>query len=322
MRRVAVRVAQRVAWLAASLLVASLLIFWVANALPGDIAQIVLGTNAAPGEVEALREQWGLNRPFFVRYLEWLAGVVTGDFGTSMITRQAVAPLIADKIGLSFWLIGFGMTLALLIALPVGTYAAVRRNRLDGVIVSAVSQVGLAVPAFWAGIMLVLLFAVRLRWLPAGGYEPLSAVGVGAWARSLVLPVLSLALVQASVMSRYVRSAVIDVIHEDYFRTARSLGWSYLGALWRHGLRNIAISLLTVIGLQLATLLVGAIIIEQVFALPGLGRQLLIAVSQRDLVVVQGIVLVLVWAVLVINFLVDLAYQLVDPRLRRVKEAS
>uniref|UniRef100_UPI003873AC61 ABC transporter permease n=1 Tax=Tessaracoccus caeni TaxID=3031239 RepID=UPI003873AC61 len=318
----AVRVAIRVAWLAASLLVASLLIFWVTNALPGDIAQLLLGTNATPGEVEALRETLGLNRPFFVRYREWLGGVLVGDFGTSMITHQAVGPVIASTIGVSFWLITFGMAVALLVALPVGTYAAVRRNRLDGVIVSAISQIGLAVPAFWAGILLVLLFAVRLRWLPAGGYEPASVVGIVAWARSLVLPVLSLALVQASVMSRYVRSAVIDVIHEDYFRTARSLGWSYLGALRRHGLRNIAISLLTVIGLQLATLLVGAILIEQVFTLPGLGRQLLIAVSGRDLVVVQGIVLVLVWAVLVINFLVDLAYQVIDPRLRRAREAS
>lgn len=316
------RVAVRAAWLVASLFVASLLIFWVTNALPGDIAQIILGTNASPGEAEALRERLGLNRPFFVRYGEWLGGVVVGDFGTSMITRQPVGPLIADKIGLSFWLVGFGMLVALIVALPVGAYAAVRRNRIDGVVLSAASQVGLAIPAFWAGILLVLLFAVRLRWLPAGNYEPLSVVGVSQWARSLVLPVLSLALVQASVLSRYVRSAVIDVIHEDYFRTARSLGWPYLGALWRHGLRNIAISLLTVIGLQLATLLVGAIIIEQVFALPGLGSQLLIAVSQRDLVVVQGIVLVLVWAVLTINFLVDLAYQLVDPRLRRAREAS
>lgn len=320
MRRVAVRVAVRASWLVGSLLVASLLIFWATNALPGDIAQIRLGTNAAPGEVDALREELGLNRPFFVRYGEWLGGVVVGDFGTSMILHQPVAPLIAEKIGLSFWLIGFGMAVALLIALPLGTYAAVRRNRPDGVLASAVSQIGLAIPSFWLGILLVLVFAVRLRWFPAGGYEPASVVGVEAWARSLALPVLSLALVQASVMSRYVRAAVIEVIHEDYFRTARSLGWSYLGSLWRHGLRNIAISLFTVIGLQLATLLVGAILIEQVFALPGLGYQLLLAVSRRDLVVVQGIVLVLVWAVLTINFLVDLAYQLIDPRLRRAGE--
>jgi len=322
MRRVAVRVAVRAAWLVGSLLVASLLIFWATNALPGDIAQILLGTNATAGEAAALREQLGLNRPFLIRYGEWLGGVVVGDFGASMITGQAVGPLIATKLGLSFWLVGLGMLLALLIALPLGTYAAVRRNRWDGVVASALSQVGLAIPAFWLGILLVLVFAVRLHWFPATGYEPASVVGLGPWAKSLALPVLSLALVQASVVSRYVRSAVIEVIHEDYFRTARSLGWSYLGSLGRHGLRNIAISLLTVVGLQLATLLVGAIIIEQVFALPGLGSQLLLAVSRRDLVVVQGIVLVLVWVVLTINFLVDLAYQLVDPRLRRAGEMS
>lgn len=310
------RVGVRVAWLLASLLLASLLIFAATNALPGDIAQVILGTNASPGEAERLRAELGLDRPFLIRYLEWLWGALRFDFGVSYISRRPIAPLIAARLEVSAWLIAFGMIAAILVALPVGAYAAVRRRHLDGVAVSALSQVGLAVPAFWAGIWLVVIFAVQLRWLPAGGYVSYWD-SVGDWIRHLILPVTSLAIVQASVISRYVRSSVLEVLHEDYFRTARAVGWSQTGALWRHGVRNTAISLLTVIGLQLATLLVGAIIIEQVFALPGLGSALLMAVSQRDLGVVQAIVLLLVWAVLAINFLVDIAYQVIDPRLRR-----
>ncbi|HQD22231.1 MAG TPA: ABC transporter permease [Arachnia sp.] len=316
------RIGARAAWLAASLLVASLLIFAATNALPGDIAQILLGTNAAPGEAAALREQLGLNRPFLERYLEWVGGALRFDFGTSFLgSRAAVAPLVAARLEVTVSLVVLGMLFAVLFALPVGAYAAVRRRHLDGAVASALSQVGLAIPAFWAGIWLVIVFAIRMRWLPAGGYVSFWD-SPGEWAQHLVLPVASLALVQASVISRYVRSAVIDVTHEDYFRTARAVGWSRSGALWRHGLRNVGISLLTVIGLQLATLLVGAIIIEQVFALNGLGSTLLQAVAKRDLNVVQAIVLLLVWSVLLINFLVDVAYQLVDPRVRRRAEAA
>ncbi len=315
------RIGVRAAWLAASLLVASLLIFAATNALPGDIAQILLGTNAAPGEAAALREQLGLNRPFLERYLEWVGGVLRFDFGTSFLSQKPVGPLVAARLEVTVSLVVLGMLFAVLFALPVGAYAAVRRRHLDGAVASALSQVGLAIPAFWAGIWLVIVFAIKLRWLPAGGYVSYWD-SWGQWAQHLVLPVASLALVQASVISRYVRSAVIDVTHEDYFRTARAVGWSRAGALWRHGLRNVGISLLTVIGLQLATLLVGAIIIEQVFALNGLGLTLLQAVAKRDLNIVQAIILLLVWSVLLINFLVDVAYQLVDPRVRRRAEAS
>lgn len=310
------RLIRRLAWFAGSLLLASLLIFGATNLLPGDIANVLLGTNATPEAVDALREELGLNRPFFVRYVEWLGGVLVGDFGTSMISGRSVTATVLPALGVSGWLVGLATVGSLVIALPVGAFAAVRRRHVDGITVSALSQIGLAVPAFWAGIWLVVLFAVRLQWLPAGGYVPITQ-SVGQWAAHLVLPVAALSIVQASVMSRYVRSAVIEVLHTDYFRTARAVGWGKLGALWRHGMRNISISLLTVIGLQIATLLVGAIIIEQVFALPGLGSKLLYAVTQRDLVVVQGIVLLLVWAVLFINFIVDVTYQAIDPRLKR-----
>ncbi len=306
----------RLGGLVISLLVASLLIFLATNALPGDVAQIILGTNAAPGEVAALRERLGLDRGLLTRYAEWLGGVVRGDFGSSMITGKDVVSQITPRLEVSLWLVGLSMTLAVLIALPLGAFAAIRRRHISGFVASAVSQIGLSIPAFWAGIWLVVFFAVTLRWLPATGYvSPFD--GLGTWLLHLVLPVTALAIVQASILSRYVRSAVIEVLGEDWFRTARSVGWSTWGALRRHGSRNIAISLLTVIGLQLSTLLVGAIIIEQVFALPGLGSRLIQAVGQRDLVVVQAIVLLLVWAVLLMNFLVDFAYQLVDPRLKR-----
>ena len=306
----------RLGGLVISLLVASMLIFLATNALPGDVAQIVLGTNAAPGEVDALRERLGLDRGLLTRYAEWLSAVVRGDFGVSMITGKDVASQIAPRLEVSLWLVGLAMMLAVLIALPLGAFAAIRRRHASGFVASAVAQVGLSIPAFWAGIWLVVFFAVTLRWLPATGYvSPWD--GVAEWLLHLVLPVTSLAIVQASILSRYVRSAVIEVLGEDWFRTARSVGWSTWGALRRHGSRNIAISLLTVIGLQLSTLLVGAIIIEQVFALPGLGSRLIQAVGQRDLVVVQAIVLLLVWVVLLMNFLVDFAYQLVDPRLKR-----
>ena len=312
---------RRLLGLVVSLLVASLLIFLVTNALPGSIANVVLGTQASAGEIAAFEERHGLNRPLLLRYVEWIGGILGGDFGTTFVGGRSVLEEILSRLGVSVWLVALGMFFALLIAVPLGSFAALRRRHASGFVASMLSQIGLSIPAFWAGMWLVIFFAVNLRWLPAGGYVPLSRDPVG-WATHLVLPVASLALVQGSLLARYVRSAVIEVISEDWFRTARAVGWSRLGALLRHGTRNIAISLLTVIGLQVATLLVGAIIIEQVFAIQGLGSRLLLAVSQRDLVLVQGIILILVWAVLVINFVVDVVYQAIDPRLRETGATS
>ena len=312
---------RRLTGLVASLLVASLLIFLVTNALPGSIANVVLDTQTSPGEIAAFEERHGLNRPLLLRYVEWLSGALAGDFGTTFVGGRDVLEEILPRLGISVWLVVLGMLLALVIAIPLSSFAALRRRHASGFVASMLSQVGLSILAFWAGMWLVIVFAVNLRWLPAGGYVPLSRDPVG-WATHMVLPVTSLALVQGSLLARYVRSAVIEVTGEDWFRTARAVGWSRLGALFRHGTRNIAISLLTVIGLQVATLLVGAIIIEQVFAIPGLGSRLLLAVSQRDLVLVQGIVLILVWAVLVINFVVDVVYQAVDPRLKKAGTIS
>lgn len=308
-------VLRRSAIFVASLVVASMLVFAACAALPGDVAQVVLGTQADPESLRRLRSELGLDRSLVEQYLSWMGGLLTGDPGRSYLTRVPVGPDVAGRLGVTLWLAALSMLLALAVGLVAGMLAAVRRRHVDGFLVSAFSQLGLAVPAFWAGILLVVVFAVNLRWFPAGGYVPLLR-NPAQWASHLVLPVVALSFVQSAVLTRYVRSAFLEVLGEDHLRTARAIGWRRLPALLRHGLRNVAVQVVTVLGLQLATLLVGAIIIEQVFTLPGLGSRLLQAVAERDLVVVQAIVMLLVLAVLVINFLVDLAYLAIDPRLR------
>lgn len=306
---------RRIAWFGVSMLVASAIVFALLNLLPGDLAGVILGPNATPAAVEAMQAQLGLDRPVTVRYLDWLAGLATGQLGHSALTREAVGPIVAQKFGVTCWLVVFGMLVAVLIALPLGAYSAMRRHRADGLAVSGLSQLGMTVPVFVVGIGLSLLVGVRLRWLPANGYVAPN-VSLGQWFAHLILPSLTLGLVQGAVLVRYVRSAFIDVLQQDYFRTARSIGWRRWPALMRHGLRNAALQIVTVLGLQLATLFVGAIVVEAVFVLPGLGSYLLQMVTTRDLPVVQSIVMILVGLVLVINLLVDLSYGLIDPRLR------
>ncbi|MFT4216099.1 MAG: ABC transporter permease [Micropruina sp.] len=306
---------RRLAIFAVSLLGASLLVFMVCSALPGQVAAIMLGEGATQAQIDALTAQLGLDRPWPQRYLEWLGGMLHGDFGYSYFDRRSVIELMAPRIAVTWWLVVFSLLLSIAVAIPVGMLAAMKRRSWQGFVASTLSQLGMAVPAFWAAIVLVLIFAVGLRWLPANGYVPLTVNPV-QWASHLVLPVVSLAIVQSAVLVRYVRSAFIEVLSEDYYRTARAVGWRPFPALLRHGLRNAALSLVTVVGLQLSAVLVGAIVIEQVFALPGLGSQLLAAVSQRDLMIVQGVVMFLAASVLLINFLVDLSYAWIDPRLR------
>lgn len=314
-RRTALWVLRRLAIFAISLGLASVLVFWIGELLPGSVAAVILGQGASAEAIEALEQRLGLDRPAPVRYLEWAGGMLTGDFGTSLLTRRPVAADIGAKLPVTFWLVTLGMAAALVIAVPLGLVAAVRRRHAAGFAASALSQVGLAIPAFWAGILGIYLFAVQLRWFPANGYVPLTR-NPGAWASHLVLPVIALAIVQGAVLARYVRSAIIEVLTEDYYRTARAVGWRQFPALVRHGLRNASLSVVTVLGLQFSTLFVGAIVIESVFTLPGLGSMLLLAVSQRDMIVVQGVVMMLVFLVLVINALVDLSYLVIDPRLR------
>ncbi|MEV0612451.1 ABC transporter permease [Nonomuraea sp. NPDC050404] len=306
---------KRLAVLLASTAVAAVAVFAFMALLPGDPAEIALGVNATPEAVAELRRQFGTDRPALARFLDWSGGLLQGDFGTSYVTSSPIGPQIGDRLGVTAVLVGGGMVVAVALAVPLGTFAAVHHRNPLGVTISAFSQLGIAVPAFLAGILLVFVFAVRAQALPSGGYVPI-AEDPGEWLRSLLLPWLSLGLVQGAVLTRYVRSAVLDVMREDYLRTARAKGRGRTGALWRHGLRNASIPVVTVLGLQLATLLIGAVVIERVFVLPGLGDLLLGGVAARDLLLVQGVVMVLVAAVLLINFVVDVTYHLLDPRLR------
>lgn len=309
------RLALRLAFLVGGLVVASLLIFWITQALPGDIARVMLGDGATPAQLAAKRAELGTDRAFGVQYLDWVTGILHGDFGRSWYSHLPVQTLIAPRVAVTAWLVVGGLLVAITVALPLGGLAALQRRRWPGFAVSASAQIGMAIPAFWAGILLVMVFAVQLRWLPANGYVPLTRDPAG-WASHLVLPVIALGLVQSAVLVRYVRSSFLDVLGEDYFRTARSIGWTRGAALWRHGVRNAALSLLTVVGLQLTSLIVGAIVIERVFVLPGLGSQMLDSVAGFDLVVVRAIVMLLVAVVLIVNGLIDMAYAIIDPRLR------
>jgi len=304
---------------AVSLLGASVLIFVACQALPGDQAAILLGTSATPESIAAKNHELGLDRPLVVRYGEWAAGMLHGDFGRSFASGDSVTSLIAPTLPVTLWLSFAALALAIVIALPLGMLAALRRRHLDGAAVSALAQAGMAVPAFWAGILLSLLFGVTLRVLPPNGYVDFRTSPV-EWARHLVLPVCSLALVQSAVLIRYVRSAFVEVLGEDFYRTARAVGWRQGPAMLRHGLRNASLSLVTVIGLQLASVLVGAVVIEQVFVLPGLGALLVRYALNKDVMVIEGVVMLLVVLVLLINALTEVAYVFIDPRLRTEDE--
>ncbi|WP_136441845.1 ABC transporter permease [Pacificoceanicola onchidii] len=306
---------RRLTSLILSLAAASLVIFLVVEVAPGDPASYMLGINAQPDTVAALRAELGLDVPRWQRYLSWVTGMLSGDFGTSYTYRTPVSGMIADRLWVSLPLALYALTLSTLIALPAGIIAASRRGRAADVGVMAATQLGVAVPNFWFAMLLVLLFAIRLQIMPSGGFpgweDPVQAM------KALTLPAIALALPQAAILARVLRSSLIDALGEDYIRTARAKGLTRGQALWRHGLRNALIPVLTIIGLQFSFLLAGAIIIEQVFYLPGLGRLIFQSISQRDLIVVESVVMLLVFAVILVNFMTDLAYAIVDPRLRR-----
>jgi peptide/nickel transport system permease protein len=306
---------RRIGVFATTVVVASIATFVLLSILPGNAARIALGVQATEADVAAQATEMGLDRPAIVRYLDWFGHVLVGDFGTSTVSRQPIGPEITDALGITVILVVTSVVLALLFAIPFGILTAVRQRKPDGVILSGISQIGVAVPGFLAGMLLVTVFAVTLRWLPAGGWVDPSE-DFGGFLEHLILPAIALGSVQGAVLSRYVRSSVLEVMREDFIRTARAKGLGAGRALFRHGLRNAAVPVMTVLGLQIATLLVGAVVIERVFSIPGLGSLLLDKVALRDLPAVQGIVLVLVVFVLALNFLVDLAFTLIDPRLR------
>ncbi|MBW0158693.1 ABC transporter permease [Sedimentimonas flavescens] len=306
---------KRIASLIASLIVASLAIFALIEVTPGDPAAFMLGLNAAPETVAALRDQLGLNEPLPLRYLHWVGGMLSGDFGLSYTYKVPVAELVGDRLKISLPLALIALALSTALALPAGLIAAARRGKAADAAVMGATQLGIAVPNFWFAMLLVLLLAVRWRLFPAGGFpgwsDPLAAL------RALTLPAVALALPQAAILARVLRSALIETLGQDYIRTARAKGLSRQAALTRHALRNALIPVLTILGMQFSFLLAGAIIIENVFYLPGLGRLIFQAITQRDLIVVESVVMLLVFAVIAVTFLTDLAYAAVDPRLRR-----
>ncbi|WP_126975109.1 ABC transporter permease [Frigidibacter oleivorans] len=307
--------ARRLLVLMLSLVVASLVVFTAVEVVPGNPAAFMLGMNATPETVAALQQTLGLGQPAPLRYLDWVAGMLRGDFGISYTYRTPVADLVADRLAVSLPLAALALALSAALALPVGLFAAARQGRAGDAVAMGAAQFGIALPNFWLAMLLVLVFAVNLRWLPAGGFpgwsDPAAAL------RALILPAVALALPQAAILARVLRAALIETMAEDYIRTVRAKGRSRTGALLAHGLRNALVPVLTILGMQFSFLLAGAIIVENVFYLPGLGRLIFQAITQRDLIVVESAVMLLVVAVILVTFLTDLAYALVDPRLRR-----
>ena len=306
---------KRSAGFVAALVAATVIVFLVLEVLPGDPARIMLGVEAQPESVKLLRAELGLDRPAGERYVAWIAGLAKGDLGTSYTYHVPVAELIGERLAVTVPLALISTCLSFVLALVLGLYAAAHRDGPADVGIMAATQLGIAVPSFWLAILLILLFAVTLGWLPSGGFPGWSA-GIGAALKSLFLPALSLAVVQAAVLARITRSAVLEILGEDFVRSARAKGNSRNRTLWRHVLRNALIPVVTIMGLQFSSLLAGTIIVENVFYLPGLGRLVFQAITQHDLVVIKTVVVLLAALVIAINFAVDLLYLAIDPRLR------
>lgn len=298
-----------------TLVLVSFVIFAVLMVIPGDPAQIILGIHATPESLQSLRRELGLNQPLVTQYLHYMKGLFMGDLGRSITYDLPVTSLIIQRLQVTLPLALLSILFAILLSIPSGIYASLHRNHPGDYGVMILSQIGLAMPAFWAGILLILLFAVTLHWLPAGGFQSWQIHPLGTL-KSLFLPSLSLGFVRAAVLARMTRSSMLEVLGEDFIRTARSKGLPKRMVVYKHDLRNAIIPVVTLIGLQIGDLLTGAIIIENVFHLPGLGRLIFEVIGQRDLPVIQGVVLLIAVMIVVINFLVDLAYRYLDPRIR------
>jgi peptide/nickel transport system permease protein len=308
-------VLRRVLTLLATLVGASVIIFLVLDALPGNAAQMLMGADASADAVRALTVKLGLDQPLAVRYLQWIKGLLVGDLGNSYVYGTPVGSLIAERLVLTIPLAIMSMLITVVLALSAGVYTAANHNKLGDVGVMSLTQIGIALPNFWFAILLVLLFAVRLQWLSAGGFAGWED-GIWPGVKSLLLPSISLAVVQAAILARVTRSAVLEVLREDFVRTARAKGLGKREVLWNHVLRNAMIPVMTVMGLQFANLLAGTIVIENVFYLPGLGRLIFQSIANRDLIVVRNCVMLLAAMVVIVNFVVDVLYAFIDPRIK------
>lgn len=306
----------RLALLVLGLLVASVLIFVTLRVFPGDVAQLIAGTSSTPEQIAAIRERLGLDRPLPLQYVDWIGGVLRGDLGSSLLTGASVTSELAEKAQVTLPLGILALTIAVVVSVPLGVLSAMRRGRADGTAVSVGSQALAAVPVVWAGMMLVVVFAVWLGWLPAQGFPRAGWSDPAAALRALVLPALTIGIVEGAMLLRFVRSATLQAVGQDFVRTAAAKGLTRNQALVRHGLPVVGLSVITVLGLQVAGIIVGAVVIEQLFSLPGIGRMLVADVGARDLPKVQGELLVLTGFVLVVGFAVDLLHRLIDPRQR------
>ena len=298
-----------------TLILVSIVIFAVLLVIPSDPAQIILGIHATPETLQTLRHQLGLDRPFVLRYLSYLKNLTMGELGRSITYDIPIRSLILSRLQVTIPLTILSMIFAIVLSIPLGIYSSLHRNRVGDYGIMVFSQMGLAVPAFWAGILLILLFAVILHWFPAGGFQPWQVDPIKTL-KSLFLPALSLGWVRAAVLTRMTRSSMLEVLGEDYIRTAWSKGLPKRLVVYKHAFRNAIIPVMTIVGLQAGDLLAGAIIIENVFHLPGVGRLVFEAIGQRDFPVIQGVVLLIAVMIVVINFVMDIAYRYLDPRIR------
>ena len=310
---------KRLLTLIATLLGASAVVFAVLEILPGNAAQVLMGPDADPESVAAMAEQLGLNQPALQRYAEWIGGFLTGQLGNSYAYGTPVWELVQERLALTLPLAVLAMTITTVLALLAGVYAASQHNKLGDIGIMGLAQLGIAIPNFWFAILLILLFSVKLQWFSAGGFPGWSAeMGGGFWPalQALLLPAMALAVVQAAILARITRSAVLEVLREDFVRTARAKGLSQRAVLWGHVLRNAMIPVITVMGLQFANLLAGTIVVENVFYLPGLGRLIFQSIANRDLMVVRNCVMLLAAMVIIVNFIVDVLYAVIDPRVK------
>ncbi|MFF2958731.1 ABC transporter permease [Streptomyces sp. NPDC057963] len=307
---------RRLAFLLVSLALASVVLFVLLRMLPGDPANALTSVGASPEQIAAARHSIGSDKPLPEQFFHWIGQLAGGDLGTSFVSSLPVGPEIGSRLNVTVPLTLAAFVLAVLIAVPVGFVAAHRRRTWYGALLNGVSQLGIAVPVFWLGMILIAVFALNAGWLPAGGFpqdgwsQPAEAV------RSLALPVITIALVMSASLIRYVRSAALDVLGSDYLRTARAMGSSFGQAMWRHGLRNASVPVISILGIELASTLLGAVVVESVYALPGLGSLLATGIAQHDYPVIQGVLFVSTLAVLIIGFTADFAQRIIDPRLR------
>jgi peptide/nickel transport system permease protein len=307
---------RRSAFLLVSFLIAMVAIFVLLRLLPGDPSNALLSVTATPEQIAAAQAQVGADRPVLEQFVSWFAQLLRFDLGESFISSLPVWPEIASRLVVTIPLTLIAFVVALVVSLVAGMIAAIKSDRWYGILISGLSQLGVAVPVFWVGILLVSVFAIGLRWLPSSGFPRDDWADPADALRSLALPVVTVALVMSASLTRYVRSATLDVVGSDYLRSARAQGSGYAEALWRHGLRNGAVPVISILGIELATTFLGAVVVESVFGLPGLGSMLLRAIEQHDYPNIQGVLFVSTLAVLVIGFVADVSQRLVDPRLR------